>query len=337
MITRVALFLATAAALHGADFIRQIQTVSGQSIIYDISLANDEGSVNSKPLAADSAVFQLYTSTVSNGTTTLKKLDEKTVATFLPVVTATVLSEDSYYPPRTRADKPYGIRITVSNMQSASATVPDYAKKVQVARSYKLYESGTYLPTTTTGTYADSSVLRANGTFTDNAILQRLPVTTPTKAVGQESFTVYLHPDLAAPQSELAKATVQIWPVADATISNIEEGKTYKWVPQDGSIAAHDIYPGAAVYAQVYSGPYTVGTTGRVLPATVVNYAGGYLPQNAQLALSGLDQVIIEDGEYTIEFLTITPFNGGAPEILTHVTFSVKRSIEVRGGVTTME
>ncbi len=324
-------------ALQAADFIRQIQTVSGQSVIYDIPISNDQGSVNSKPLAAESAIFQLYTSTTTNGTTTLKKLDEKTVATFLPVVTATILSEDPYYPPRTRADKPYGVRITVANMQPESASVPDYAKKVQVARSYKLYDPATYAATTTTGTYADSSVLRANGTFTDNAILQRLPVTTPTKAVGEESFTLYLHPDLAAPQSELAKATVQIWPVATATINNIEEGKTYKWIPQDGNVVVNDIYPGSAIYAQIYKGPYVVGTTGTPLPETVVNYAGGYLPQKAQLPLTGLDSQMKEDGQYTVEFLTITPFNNRAPEILTHVTFSIKRSIEVRGAVTSME
>jgi len=329
--------LLAAPVLHAADFIRQIQTMNGQSVIYDITISNDEGSVNSKPLSAESAIFQLYTSTVTNNVTTLKKLDEKTVATFLPVVTATVLSEDPYYPPRTRADKPYGVRITVSNMQPASASVPDYAKKVQVSRSYKLYDSATYVPTGTTGTYADSSVLRENGTFTDNAILQRLPVTAPTKAVGEESFTLYLHPDLSAPQSELAKATVQIWPVADAKINNIEEGKTYKWIPQDGSVAANDLYPGCIVYAQVYKGPYVVGTAGTPLPETVVNYGGGYLPQKAQLPLSGLDKVIKDDGQYTVEFLTITPFNNRAPEILTHVTFSVKRTLEVRSGLATME
>jgi len=340
MFTRISLFVLAASSLHGAEFIRQIQTVSGQSIIYDIPLSSDQGSVNSKPLTAAAAIFQLYSSTTTNGTATLKKLDEKTVATFLPVVTAQVLSEDPYYPPRTRADKPYGMRIVVSNMQAAGTPVPDYARKVQVARSYKLYDASTYVPLTTvgtSGTYADSFTFRENGTFTDNSILQRLPATIPTKAVGEESFTVYLHPDSSSPQSELAKATVKIWPVAEATISNIEEGKIYKYIPLDGIFAAKDLYPKSVTYAQVYRGPYSVGTVGTPLPTTVVSYANAEVPQNAQLALNGLENVLSEDGDYTIEILTITPFNGGAPEILTHVTFSLKRNMTVRGGVMSME
>ena len=329
-------FLSLAGGLRAADFIRQIQTVSGVSVIYDMALANDQGSVTSKPLTADSAVFQLYaTTTGTNNTTTLVKLDEKAVGTFLPQVTVQALSEDPYYPPRTRADKPYGMRITIAGM-SALSTVPDSLKKVQVGRSYKLYDSKTFTPTGSSGTYTDTFLFRANGTFTDNAILQRLPVTKPTKAVGEESFTVYLHPDAGTPQAELAKATVQIWPVAEGKIENIIEGKTYNAAPRDGNIIVKDVYPKSITYAQIYKGKQVTGTIGTPLPNAVVSHNAA-VPQQVPLVFSDLDSLVTDDGEYTIEVLTITPFNGGAPEIIDHVTFDLDRIIEVNASTATME
>lgn len=328
--------LAMTGGLQAADFIRQIQTVNGISVIYDMPLANDQGSVISKPLTANSAIFQLYaTVTGSNNTSSLVKLDEKAVGTFLPQVTVQALSEDPYSPPRTRADKPYGMRITIAGM-STDPSVPDSLKKVQVGRSYKLYDPAAYTATGSSGTYADTFLLRSNGNFTDNAILQRLPVIKPTKAVGEESFTVYLHPDAGTPQSELGKATVQIWPVAEGKIENIVEGKTYNAAPRDGNIIVRDAYPKSVTYAQVYKGKQLTGTIGSPLPNAVVAHNAA-VPQQVPLVFTDLDDFLQEDGEYTIEVLTITPFNDGAPEIIDHVTFDLDRVIEVRGTTTTME
>lgn len=328
--------LASTGVLHAADFIRQIQTVNGVSVIYDMSLANDQGSVTSKPLTADSAVFQLWaTTTGTNNTTTLVKLDEKAVGTFLPQVTVQALSEDPYSPARTRADKPYGMRIIVAGMSTLSS-VPDSLKKVQVGRSYKLYDTTTFSPNGSSGTYADTFLFRENGTFTDNAILQRLPVNMPTKAVGEESFTVYLHPDAGTPQAELGKASVQIWPVAEGKIQNIIAGKTYNAPPRDGNIIVKDAYPKSVTYAQIYKGKQLTGTIGTPLPNAVVSHNAA-VPQQVPLVFTDLDNLVTDDGEYTIEVLTITPFNGGAPEIIDHVTFDLDRTIEVNASTTTME
>ncbi|MCW1884758.1 hypothetical protein OKA04_08460 [Luteolibacter flavescens] len=328
--------LSLASAASAQDFIRQIQTVEGATVIYDMPVTTDEGSVTSKPLTAETAIFQLYTTvTGTNNTKTLKKLDEKTVGTFLPQVTVTALSEDPYFPPRTRADKPYGLRIVISGM-STSATAPEYLKKLQVRRSYQLFNPTTYAATGTSGTYADSFTFRENGTFTDNAILQRLPGERPTKVVGQEAFTVYMHPDAGTVQSELGKATVTIWPVAEGSIQGIDAGKTYNDVPRAGSITLRDLYPKSITYAQIYKGKQATGSVGRPVPSTVLSY-NTHAPQNAQLAISDLDNLVDDDGEYTIEVLTITPFNGGAPEYLGSVSFILNRTIRSNGAISTME
>ncbi len=322
------------AVASAGDFIRQIQTVNGSNVIYDMAISNDQGQVISKPLAAETAVFQLYaTVTGTNNVQTLEKLDEKAVGTFLPTASVQILSADPYSPPRTRADQPYGVRLTINGLLASGSAA---TTSVRVGRNYKGYSPTTYAVDGTSGEYADSYTFRNNGTYTDNAVLQRLPSETPTKVSGEESFIVYLHPDINAPQAELAKGTVQVWPVATATISNIEAGKKYMEAPKLGSISVKDIYPKSVTYAQVYAGTQATGTIGKTLPSTVVSY-NTYQPQNAQLALSELESLLDADGIYTLEVLTITPFNGGAPELLAAVSFQLKRTIEVNGSVTTIE
>ncbi|RYD26402.1 MAG: hypothetical protein EOP87_22795, partial [Verrucomicrobiaceae bacterium] len=56
-------FLATLAIspmARAVDFIRQIQLIQGQTVVYDMPFQNKTGSMWSKPLQGDGAVFQLY-------------------------------------------------------------------------------------------------------------------------------------------------------------------------------------------------------------------------------------------------------------------------------------
>ncbi len=325
-----------AVALGQGGFIRQIHTFENQPVIYDMPVSTDTGSVMSRPLTADSAIFQLYTTVTSTSNTqTLKKLDEKAVGTFMPVTTVEILSEDPYFPPRTRADKPYGVRINVSALQASNPLVPQYAKTINVTRSYGLYDPVTHQPTGETGYYADSFAFTQDGNYVDNMIIQRLPGENPSLLSGEEIYTAGLNPP-GKPVSELGKATVQIWPVATAAIEGIEEGKRYLQVPGDGRFAVKNLYPQSVTYAQIYKGPHVIGTTGDPLPSTVVSY-NTHAPQNAVLTLTDLESFVDLDGDYTIEILTITPFQNGAPELLEHVTFNLKRTIKVNATVTTFE
>lgn len=64
MNTRLLVFgglcLVNAPAVRGIDFIRQIQLIHGQSIVYDIPISGETGQIASKPLEGDGAIFQLY-------------------------------------------------------------------------------------------------------------------------------------------------------------------------------------------------------------------------------------------------------------------------------------
>jgi hypothetical protein len=322
----------------GQNFIRQIQSSAGHPLIYDIPILSDEGSVWSNILESDSAIFQLYAvETGVNGTQTLKKLDEKTVGTFVPQVEVRFFSEDPHFPPRTRADKAYGASIIISGMQQGP-DVPSYARELIVTRGYEVYDSETYQPTGTSGEYADAFNLRTNGSFTDHAIIQRIPgmPKTPTKVAGTENIRVLTQPEAGWNLSELANAEIQIWPVATASIHGIRPDRIYRDLPKQANMTAFDLYPDSVTYAQVYAGEYVLGTIGTPLPSTVVSF-DTYLPQNVKLALGDLGELLQEDGTYTLEVHTITPFNDGAPEVLSHVTFTIDRKIEVNSMLYTSE
>ncbi|MGC4017187.1 MAG: hypothetical protein QM755_22145 [Luteolibacter sp.] len=354
----VAALFATAviAKAQDQDLLRQIQIVNGQTVIYDTPLTSTDGTIMSQPISTNTT-FQLYSQVyippsgglgLFLGTTVLDiglqlslslfgqssslsfvKVDETTIGTFLPSVTIQALSEDSTVPARTRADRPYGMRIQISGLQS-DPSVPEYARKVQVRRSYKTYDPLIYAVTAASavGEYTDTTTLQQNGTFVDNAILQRLPTNTPTKAVGQETFTVYTHPDAGSTQTQFASATVQVWPVATSVISGIDTTRTYQAPPTTGSIQISDAYPKSVTYVQIYKGLPVLGTSGTPIASTVLSY-DSTVPQNAMLGITGLDAVVKEDGTYTLEVLTITPFNSGAPERLAYTTFKVDRTIQV--------
>lgn len=329
------LFLCSAAAACAGDFIRQIQNVNGNSLIYDIPITGDNGTALSQPLLSEAVTFQLYTThTNADNQQALLKLDEKMMGSYLPAASVEILSEDPHVPARTRADQPYGIRVTVSGMQSG-ATVPDHVKSVKMVRSYALYDDKTYAPSGASGEYADAHTILQNGTYTAG-VSQRLPGDSPTKAVGEESFTIYTMNSSGVLQGQLSKATVKIWPVATAAFDGIEAGRVYTEAPRHGEVMMNDIYPGATVYAQIYPGPEKLGTKGSELfylpyPKETA------VPQNQAMDLSNLSQYLSADGDYTVEVLTITPFNEGKPERLAHLTFSLKRSMRVNGTVSTME
>lgn len=346
------------------DFIRQIQTINGQPVVYDVPITGDQGSILSKPVTADTSIFQLYSQVDvpesgglglfvgltlldisaqlslslfgQDSSTHFVKIDETTVGTYVPDVKVEALSEDPHVPARTRADRPYGMRIVISGMQPASSEAPEYAKKLQVRRSYRTYDPVLHVPTAVSlaGEYSDSFVFRQNGTFTDNAILQRLPADQPTKAVGEETFTAYTHPDAGTIQSQLASATVQVWPVATATVSGIDETRTYLAAPVTGALSLADLYPKSVTYVQVYHGAPELGKTGTVLPSSVLSYDTNE-SQNAILPLSDLALGVTTDGLYTLEVLTITPFNTGRPERLAYKTFTIDRTIRVNANITT--
>jgi hypothetical protein len=347
MKTRLIIPIAAALLLTGMtasalDFIRQFQVLGGNPVVIDLSVNSDAGEVLSDTLVAEVSVFQLWaTHTKPDKSIDIIKLDEKSVGTFLPNVTITTSSEDPHVPTCTRADRPYTVHMTVSGMRSGE-TDPMYSKAVAIRREFQLYSPETYAPTGVVGEYADSSVIRSNGTYVDSAVIQRLPVEQPTQAVGMERFSAHMMPEAGVNLGQIAAAEVTIWPVAAAEIIGIEAGTTYKMMPpKDAMVMLRDAYPRSTTYAQIYKGPQTLGTEGEVIPGSVRKFGTvegmTAVPQSTAISLGNLSSLTPESGEYTIEVLTITPFNGGAPERLAHISFNIDRTLTMNSMFVGME
>ncbi len=363
------------APVRALDFIRQIQLVEDQTVVYDIPVSGTSGEILSKPLAGEGAVFQLYAyedetyspwtlldlaagdilhANVSLDSHLLdlellginldiilggggeedplpQLLDEIAVGTHLPQGTVTLRSEDPYHPPRTRADRPYSMTFSVRNLADP-ADPRGGVTKALLERDFKVYHPELHVPFPNgsgQGTYQGAYEFSRNGDFTDPTVYAALPFERPTKMIGEETFTASVTVDEGR-EVVVSSATIQIWPVCEATVEGIVAGKRYQGVPQDARVVLKDLYPDSVAYAQIYKGPPALGQTGHVIGSSVISF-NTYAPQNATVPLAIGEAELNGDGTYTIEVLTITPFNERKPERVTHLSFELDRTIEVHG------
>lgn len=258
-------------------------------------------------------------------------IDEKTVGIHLPEANLTLRSEDSYQPTRTRADRPYGYSLSLRKL--ADPVDPrGGVTAAEVERSFKVYHPELYVPFPNgsgQGSYDEAFRFTRNGDFTDATVYQLLPFERPTKAVGEETFTARVPLGTTGGQVAIASATIQIWPLCEAAVQNIEAGKRYAAVPAEARVTFKDLYPDTVAYAQIYEGAPQLGRVGKVIGSSLVTF-NTYSPQNAVVPLSVADSDLGEDGIYTIEVLTVTPFNNRQPERVAHVSFEIDRTIQVR-------
>jgi hypothetical protein len=228
--------------------------------------------------------------------------------------------------------------VEVGRLPTESTDLPEgVPTKVTMARTYKLYDRTLHIPAengTGQGIYDQGFEFNKNGTFTLPAIYQHLPGDSPTRAIGEESFTASVK--LGDSRAVVGSSTIQIWPVCNAQIEGLEAGKTYQEAPAEARVVLTDLYPDSVTYAQIYPGPPRLGTVGTKLPSSAFSI-NTFAPQNAVVPLADISEGFGEDGTYTIEVMTITPFNHRQPERIAHLSFELKRSISIRAMSTTME
>lgn len=326
-------FAATAAAQDGfTNFIRQVQSPSG--VQYDVSVAST--GERQSPLSVESggARFELWT--VKSSPLTNYKLDTKYVGAYIPLAGVAIRTEDTAYTsiPRTRADRPYWVDVTVSGL-SSDAAAPDAAKRVKLLRHTQSYGAGGTGVNIdrTQATLLSQSYITTNGLQTLSYALSSVPGTDRSKIRGEERYSVFCLADSLSPESQLASLYIQIWPVATGQISGITEGQVIRGKMPSLSVSLIDLYPDSRSYAQVYKGAAQLGMVGTILPGLGV-IKNQTIPTDEVLTLAGYDAVFTSDGIWTLELLTSTPFG---IDRLAKVTFTLNRSIQVNGTVTTME
>lgn len=334
----LAVSAACAFAQSGAsftNFVRQVQLPT--QVVWDMSVTADGESLS--PLAIDpgGARFELWTvRSALVGAPTDYLLDTRYVGTYVPMADVVIRTEDTTsVVPRTRADRPFWVDVMISGLTDDEGA-PDAAKSVNLLRHVQSYGEGG------TGENLDrtQAILLLKKEFNENKTysamyaLNSVPGANRAKVRGEERFSVFSLEDYQAPESQLASRYVQIWPVADGSIAGLEENQLIRFSLPTLTISVNDIYPNSRVYAQVYRGAPQLGVEGTVIPgsALVVNDS---VPQDRVLTISDWDAVFEgEDGQWTMELLTATPFG---IDRLDHVTFSVNRTIQMNGSMTTVE
>ena len=150
---------------------------------------------------------------------------------------------------------------------------------------------------------------------------------------GEERFSVYSIADYQAPSAILASQYIQIWPVADGSISGITTNQLVRYALPPLTLTLNDLYPTSTTYAQVYMGEAQLGTVGTIVPGSALVICSS-VPQSRVLTLNQCDSVFIADGRWTIELLTVTPFG---IDRLSYVTFNLNRIITMNSNFSKCE
>lgn len=344
LISSLALLLCAMPAAFGqagtayVNLLRQVQIdfdlPSDQWVKWDVQVPDDGQQLS--PLAIDpgGARFELWT-LLDDVQLSSHLLDSKYVSTYTPVAELVVYTEDPYKViPRTRADRPFDVVIQTNGL-SADENAPEAAKTVHVMRHVQSYgvDGNTDTIDRDQATLLQQVYLTENKTHHFSFPINAIPAEDRTRVRGEERFSVYTIDDYQAPASQLASMYVQVWPMARGAISGISNNQLVRFDTPKVTVTLEDLYPDSRTYAQLYPGAPALGTEGRVIPGSgLVIYEA--VPHNRTLVLENWDTMIDQDGQWTIEVLTATPFG---VDRLAHVTFNVNRSIEVQGTVTTME
>jgi hypothetical protein len=312
------------------NFVRQVQLPS--NVVWDVSVAPTGEQLSPLPIDPGGARFELWT--IKNDPLTVYLLDTKYVGTYVPMAGVTILTEDPYdVVPRTRADRPFIVDIPTSGLRHEE-DAPVASKSVRLMRHTLSYGSGYG-----DGVDPSQAMLRNMVTLTQNAVhrlsyaVTGLPGADRSKVRGEERFSVFSIEDYQAPSSQLAAMLVQIWPVADASISGLTNGQSLRFNLPQLTFTLNDLYPDSRTYAQVYQGAPRLGEQGTVVPGSaIVVYEP--VPQNRVLVVDDWDAVLTADGQWTMEVITATPFG---LDRLAHVTFHVNRTVRVNSSITTIE
>ncbi len=285
-------------------------------------------------------------------------LDTQEVGTWRPTVIAEIISEDPYvegtvgsvsYVRRTRADKPFQVRLEVSGLDPSAAAAESYKRQLKFEVKKETYSLQTYVAAVGAvaadlGTwYLDNGVHVLGPYMGDSAtdcgcFRIRLVRDQYDITVEQNGVDVQMPIDAR----ELFSPRVEVWPVSEAAVTGIVANQVFVDRIPSLTVELKHLYPESGTFARIYP----VGTTpsdAHIVDGTAFNYGTLYSvgsspkhPQNHSLEISDLSDYATSDGRWTFEIVTKTRFYP-AGELLFQVTFEVDRVIDTRGQINTAE
>ncbi|MDI1311374.1 hypothetical protein [Prosthecobacter sp.] len=332
-------------------WVRQTDLTTGQ--IYDTPITGSGGAYTAPmQVSASGSLFELF----ARGTawdSNIYLLDTKIIGTYNPQVAVSIISEDDYvrgdpagstFVKRTRADRPFSVNIQVQGLVADSSDPSEH--DVYLGVQGKNYVPATYSSLNQPQYLIEESNLE-NGTYTFGPIYHQLTSPTLSSGNGEQTFTIVRYASYQVPDTIIAQPKVEVWPVASASVSNITAGQVFIDRIPSLVVSLSDLYPDSRTYVQVYKGNQVLGTSGTLVNGTELRFGAYYnpdqaasstnVPQSLSVSVDDLSNYASEDGTYTLEIVTHTPFFGRTAERLYHITFEVDRVITSRGQISTME
>ncbi|MDF1740154.1 MAG: hypothetical protein P1U86_13410 [Verrucomicrobiales bacterium] len=312
-------------------FVRQIQLPD--ELEWDTTVPQEGSQRSELEINPNGARFELWAVKASPLTSYL--LDTTYVNSYIPVAEVRITSDDPYTViPRTRADRPFTVNITVTGL-SSDPSAPEAAKSVKLLRHVQSYgDNGDGIDIDRgDATLLTQGSIDANGEYEFEYDVSSIPGSVRTEIRGEERFSVFSLADYEAEESQLDSLFVQVWPVAYTIITGLEDGDLIRGKTPDVKFRVKDLYPDSHTYAQIYEGPAVLGTVGTLISGSSFHYDSS-TPRNKNIWARNWDDLIPEDGTYTIEVITVTPFGA---DRLAYRTFEVEKTISVNGNVTSIE
>ncbi|HEY8960713.1 MAG TPA: hypothetical protein VIM57_00820 [Luteolibacter sp.] len=336
------------------NFIRQVQfpaLADGSYLEKDVSVGSSGTQLS--PLAIDTggARFELWAVRTAHDSEYL--LDSSFVGSYIPTAAVTIETEDPYPTiPRTRADRTFKVKVTVSGLLSGTVlpngdAMPAAAKSVNLIHHVQSYGVGG----TGENINPDNATLLETTPLTENVADKELecvvmvPAGDLTKATGEERFSVFSLDDYQAPASSLASQKVQIWPTCDGALSGIKTGDKIRFEMPQITVTLNDLYPGSKSYLRAYQGEaLAAGEKGSINLSSYFP-CGDSVPMNKELIIppASWNEILTQDGAWTIELVTETPFSPD-PELVrdkagvpVQARIQVDRSIRLNSNITTSE
>ena len=314
------------------SIIRQIQRDTGLwSLISDIPSKGDI--ISPLGIGSDGSVFQMWSIDVRDSSFHL--LDEKTVTSYHPEAEIRIETEDPYRGvPRTRIDKGFKVISSVSGLLSPGEGVPFAATQVQLQHEKILYkDTVSFSRTGPVSKESSLSIISTNLIDNVDNRLSTIKGDIRAKIGGEEVFTIFSQSEQGLTDtSQLDSALVQIWPIADGIIGNIDVTKIYTEVP-DINIVYNDLYPDSVTELVAYKGsPSDNVEDYLLLSSSIVN---NVIPQSRNFVLTKADSYIEEVGIYTLEIWHTTPF--GKERLDRVYPFNFDREIHINGSIISAE
>ncbi|RYD25203.1 MAG: hypothetical protein EOP87_24835, partial [Verrucomicrobiaceae bacterium] len=269
--------------------------------------------------------FELWT--VATNPTQSHLLASVYVGPFVPAASLVIRSQDPYpVITRTRADHPFHVDVHIEGL-ATSPSDPPILRSVNFLRHSQGYGPG--------GTGANlnrydatpvsSTPVNTNGLQTHSYTSSAVPSTDPLKKRGEETFRIMTVADNSVPTrlvppETIISASVQVWPVADGSITGLVSPITVGSTVPEVTITLNDLYPKSTTWTRVYKGQPQAGVTGTILPGTTVTLDDA-IPHDRVLKTDNYASAITSAGLWTMETVTETPF--GIDRVAA-VTFAVQ-------------